>query len=43
VSAAVSVIELGFGDGIVDVEARADQLVLLFELVEPENTGGGFL
>ncbi len=43
VSAAVEVVELGFGDGVVDVEGRDEEFSLFLEFIEAVDTGGGFL
>lgn len=42
VPAAVEVVELGLGDGVVDVDGWEEELAFLLELVEPVDTGGGF-
>jgi len=41
-SAAVEVVELGFGDGVVDVDGGNLELALLVKLVEIVDAGGGF-
>lgn len=43
VSAAVDVIELGLGDGIVDVDGGEKEGLVLSHLVETMDTGGGLL
>jgi len=43
VLAAVQVIELGLGDGVVDVDGRKEEAVLAGHLLEAEDTGGGLL
>ena len=42
-TATVQVVELGLGDGVVDVDGRHAQLVLLEHTVEVVDTGGGLL
>ena len=42
-AASVEVVELGLGDGVVDVEGGDEELALLLELVETVNSGGGLL
>lgn len=42
-SASVKVVELGLGNGVVDVDGGDLELALLVELVEVVNTGGGLL
>ena len=42
-AAAVEVVELGLGHGVVDVDGRDQQLALLQHLVEPVDAGGGLL
>ena len=42
-AAAVEVVELGLGDGVVDVDGGHEQLALLQHLVEAMHAGGGFL
>lgn len=39
----VDIVELGFGDGVVDVDGWAEELVLLSHVVETQDTGGGLL
>ncbi len=41
--AAVLVVELALGHGVVDVDRREQQLTLLGQLVEPVHAGGGLL
>jgi len=43
VTATVDVIELGLGDGVVNVDGREEELTLVGHLVETVNTGGGLL
>ena len=43
VAAAVEVVELGLGDGVVDVDGREQQLAGLQHLVQPVDAGGGLL
>jgi len=43
VTAAIDVIELALGDGVVDVDGREEKLTLGGELVETVDTSGGFL
>ncbi len=40
-AAAVEVVELGLGDGVVDVDGGDEELALLEHLVEAVNAGGG--
>src|ERR1017187_9953201 len=42
-AAAVEVVELGLGDGVVDVDGRHEQLALFQHLVQAMDAGGGFL
>ena len=42
-AAAVEVVELGLGDGVVDVDGRELELAALVHLVEAVHAGGGFL
>src|SRR5690606_631767 len=42
-AAAVEVVELRLGDGVVDVDGRDQELVLFGQLVEAMHAGGGFL
>ena len=41
-AAAVEVVELGFGDGVVDVDGGHEQLAGFEHLVEAMHAGGGF-
>ena len=41
-TAAVQVVELGLGDGVVHVDGREEQLAFLFHLIEAMHAGGGF-
>jgi len=41
--AAVKIVELRFGDGIVDVDRRNQEPVFLMHLVKSMHTGGGLL
>jgi len=42
-SASVKVVELGLGNGVVDVDGRNAEFAFLVELVKVVNTGGGLL
>src|SRR5208282_2677848 len=42
-AAAVKIVELGLGDGVVDVDGGHEQFALFQHLVEAMDAGGGFL
>ena len=42
-TAAIKVVELGLGDGVVDVDSGHEELAILEHLVEVVDTGGGLL
>ena len=40
--ATINVIEFGFSDRVIDIDARAEQLVFLFEFVKTSNSSSSF-